>query len=158
MNEVFIPKTSFIAYLLLVYDKCRLVVKKSYFPCMPCRMTGVFSVCLRQINVSWWIILIIFGYVQTLKFLNVEDGRSECRASDITRREWCRCMLFERSACFLVFSSYFSCRKMSGSAAVQQLNILPSLGRLVQLVRTLHSHCSIFSLIRQLYLGFILAF
>ena len=42
MNEVFIPKTSFIAYLLLVYYKCRLacqgvalwrrlVVKESYF-------------------------------------------------------------------------------------------------------------------------------
>ncbi len=31
MNEVFIPKTSFIAYLLLVYDKCRLVVKNIFF-------------------------------------------------------------------------------------------------------------------------------
>jgi len=34
MNEVFGTKTSFIAYLLLVYDKCRLVVKKSYFSCV----------------------------------------------------------------------------------------------------------------------------
>ncbi len=33
MNEVFIPKTSFIAYLLLVYDKCRLVVKIFFLYC-----------------------------------------------------------------------------------------------------------------------------
>ncbi len=47
MNEVFIPKTSFIAYLLLVHDKCRLVVKNIF-------LVLFLPITLKFLNVNYY--------------------------------------------------------------------------------------------------------
>ena len=52
MNEVFGMKTSFIAYLLLVYDKCRLVVKNIFLVDITLKFLNVDLIHWYEIGVE----------------------------------------------------------------------------------------------------------